>query len=84
MVRQIKGCELDPVNLSEECYDEMRSFLVPFELTAIEAQLILEVSNSRKHHIDINTLSKKVPKEFGVGNIEALIKKLMHDGYIEV
>ena len=83
MSSKVRSCELEPIELSEECYSEMCTFLDTFHITAIEAQIILEVASYRQHHMDLNMLSKKIPKEFKSFDVEESVKKLIGDHFLE-
>lgn len=83
MSSKVRSCELEPIKLSEECYSEMCTFLDTFHITAIEAQIILEVASYRQHHVDLNTLSKKIPKEFKSFDVEESVKKMIGDQFLQ-
>ena len=83
MPRKIRSCELDTIDLSEECFHEMSAFLESFQITDAGTQMILEVATSRQHHIDVDTLAKKMPKEFQKVNVGVLAKELINAGFLE-
>lgn len=83
MSRRVLGCQLDAELPSEECYSEICSFLDTWQVTEIEAQAIWEISYCRQHHISTRDLTKKLPKEFGSVNVDSLVKKLIHDGFVK-
>lgn len=83
MSRKARSCELEQIDLSEDCYSEIITFLDTFKVTALEAQIIWEVANYRQHHIDLNMLSKKIPKEFKLPNIEGSVKELINNGFLK-
>lgn len=82
----IPSCELASVKLTEEYILSMEAFLKIYPLKAFEAQIILEVSKYPDHHVDINTLTKKIPKEFfknSNNDVEASVKSLINTGYLQ-
>ena len=86
MSRRVPSCELRPIILSEQYILNMEAFLNIFPLTAFEAQIILEVSRSRTHHIDTKTLAKRIPREFFSGtsnNVEMSVKSLIQRGFLD-
>lgn len=58
-------------------YLRTKAFLQPFGLTPFEAQLLLEIRGFRQPHVDIRTLSKRIPKIFGTKNLGYTIKDLI-------
>jgi DNA-binding MarR family transcriptional regulator len=77
--------ELQTSDLSKSRYLRMKIFLDSFQLEALEAQIILEVSSSREYYIDVGKLHKKIPKVFGKFSSDLLqiLKKLIQEGYLQ-
>ena len=83
---RVASCNLLPISLTEEYILDIEAFLQVYPLTAFEAQIIIEVSNYPNHHVDINTVAKKIPQDFfkdGSNNIEDSVKSLIERGYLE-
>jgi len=76
-------CEVKTQNLTAEYYANMKSFLDSFCLTALQAQIILEVCSYKEYYIDIATLQKKLPKELKSNNVEEIIKDLIQSDYLQ-
>jgi len=77
---------LTSTRLTEEYILDLEAFLSVYPLTAFEAQIILEVSRYPDHHVDINTLAKKIPHEFfknSNNDIEKSVKSLIKNGYLQ-
>jgi len=66
MASEVPSCELVAVELSEDYIIDIEAFLEVYPMTAFEGQILIEVCKFREHHIDVNTLTKKIPKEFFV------------------
>jgi len=83
MPTKVRSCELDTTYPSEECFHEMCAFLESFQITASGAQMILEVATCRQHHIDFNTLAKRMPEEFQKVDTGTLVKELINARFLE-
>jgi len=65
-------------------YVKMKAFLDAFGLTALEAQIIIEVCNSREYYIDTRKLLRKLPKVFrpSAPDLERLLKDLIQRRFL--
>jgi len=65
-------------------YLKMKAFLESYPLTALEAQIIIEVCCSSNYYIDTYKLLKKLPKSFRItkAELEDVLKKLIQMGYL--
>jgi len=62
----------------------MKAFLESYQLTALQAQIIIEVCVSSDHHVDVRKLLKKLPKNFKItkSELEGILKDLVQMGYL--
>lgn len=65
-------------------YIRMKAFLESYQLTALQAQIIIEVCISRDYYIDVRKLFKKLPKNFQItkSELESILKDLVQIGYL--
>ena len=84
MSRETPSCELEEIELTEDYYMQLESFLYDVDLSSLEAQVILEVIGYRQHHIDMMTLDRKVPSELKEQSysIESVVRELIKGRYL--